>query len=55
MAWAVTDSFEKGAELLKELAGAQLSESTVERPPEDAGRRLADAVEGVLGPRLLGP
>jgi hypothetical protein len=53
LAGAVADSFEKGAELLEELAGARLSESTVARATEDAGRRLAVRVAaGVpLGPR----
>jgi hypothetical protein len=44
LAGAVADSFEKGAELLDELAGARPSEATVERTTEDAGRRLAEAV-----------
>jgi hypothetical protein len=44
LAGTVADSFEKGAELLEEMAGARLGESTVERTTEDAGRRLADAV-----------
>ena len=44
LAGAVADSFEKGAELLHEMAGARLGESTVERTTEDAGRRLAAAV-----------
>lgn len=51
-AGAVADSFEKGAELLEEMAGVRLGESTVERTTEDAGRRLADAVQGVV---VLGP
>ena len=46
LAGAVADSFEKGAELLEEMAGVRLSESTVERTTEDAGQRLADAVAG---------
>jgi hypothetical protein len=44
LAGTVADSFEKGAELLQEMAGVRLGESTVERTAEDAGRRLADAV-----------
>lgn len=44
LAGAVADSFEKGAELLHEMAGVRLGESTVERTAEDAGRRLAAAV-----------
>ena len=45
LAGTVADSFEKGAELLEETAGVRLGESTVERTTEDAGRRLADAVQ----------
>jgi hypothetical protein len=53
LAGAVADSFEKGAELLGEMAGVRLSESTVERTAEDAGGRLADAVAAgaTFGPR----
>jgi hypothetical protein len=38
---AVADSFEKGAELLKEAAGVVLSESTVQRTTQATGRRIA--------------
>ena len=38
---AVADSFEKGAELLKETAGIRLGESTVERVTEAVGERIA--------------
>jgi hypothetical protein len=38
---AVADSFEKGAELLKETAGIRLSESTVQRTTEAVGERVA--------------
>jgi hypothetical protein len=57
LAGAVADSFEKGAELLEEMAGVRLGESTVERTTEDAGRRLADAVQAgvALGPRADWP
>jgi hypothetical protein len=57
LAGAVADSFEKGAELLEEMAGARLSEATVERTAEDAGRRLAGAVEAgtAFGPRVDWP
>ena len=57
LAGAVADSFEKAAELLAEMAGARLSESTVARTAEDAGRRLAGLVAaGVpLGPRVDWP
>ena len=57
LAGAVADSFEKGAELLEEMAGVRLSESTVERTTEDAGQRLADAVAAgaTFGPRVDWP
>jgi hypothetical protein len=57
LAGAVADSFEKGADLLAELSGIRLGESTVERTTEDAGRRLAEAVEAgtTLGPRVDWP
>jgi hypothetical protein len=45
LAGTVADSFEKGAELLEEMAGVRLGESTVARTTEDAGQRLVDAVE----------
>jgi hypothetical protein len=57
LAGTVADSFEKGAELLEEMAGVRVSESTVERTTEDAGQRLADAVDAgtVLGPKVDWP
>ncbi len=57
LAGAVADSFEKGAELLEEMAGVRISESTVERTTEDAGQRLADAVEAgaTFGPKADWP
>src|SRR6516165_8622357 len=57
LAGAVADSFEKGADLLEEMAGARLSESTVGRTTEDAGGRLADAVAGgaTFGPKADWP
>jgi hypothetical protein len=57
LAGIVADSFEKGAELLHEMAGVRLSESTVERTTEDAGERLADIVQAgePLGPRVDWP
>jgi hypothetical protein len=57
LAGAVADSFEKGAELLEEMAGVKLSESTVERTTEGAGARLADAVaaDATFGPRVDWP
>lgn len=39
---AVADSFEKGTDLLVETAGIRLSESTVQRVTEAAGKRIAD-------------
>ena len=41
MCGAVSDSFEKGTELLKKTAGIRLGESTVERTTEAAGQRIA--------------
>jgi hypothetical protein len=57
LAGAVADSFEKGAELLEEMAGVRLSESTVERTTEDAGQRLVAAVVAglTLGPKVDWP
>jgi hypothetical protein len=54
LAGTVADSFEKGAELLQEMAGIRASEATVERTTEDAGTRLAEAVGAgtTLGPRV---
>src|SRR5262249_6124377 len=57
LAGAVADSFGKGAELLQEMAGARLSESTVGRTTVDAGLRHQrhTAAGGVLGrPPLWG-
>lgn len=49
LAGAVGDSFEKGAELLQEMAGVCLSESTVERTTEDVGQRIEEHMqEGTL-------
>ena len=42
LAGGVCDSFEKGAELLEEMAAVRLSESTVERATEDVGGRIAE-------------
>jgi len=57
LAGAVADSFEKGAELLQEMAGVRVSESTVERTTEDAGGRLAEAIGAgtTLGPKADWP
>jgi hypothetical protein len=49
LAGAVADSFEKGAELLQEMAGVRLAESTVERTTEDVGQRIEEHLaEGSL-------
>jgi hypothetical protein len=55
LAGAVADSFEKGADLVHEMAGVRLGESTIERTTEDAGRRLAEDVRAgrTLGPKLV--
>jgi len=57
LAGAVCDSFEKAAELLDEMSGVRLSESTVERTTEDAGRRIAALLsEGAsFGPPVQWP
>jgi hypothetical protein len=52
LAGAVSDSFEKGAELLAEMAGVRLCESSVQRTTEAVGQRIADAL--VTG-RRFGP
>jgi hypothetical protein len=46
LAGAVADSFERGAELLFEMAGVRLSESTVGRATEDVGRRVEGHLKG---------
>jgi hypothetical protein len=52
LAGGVCDSFERGAELLEEMAGVRLGESTVQRTTEDVGRR----VEAHLGAgEVFGP
>jgi hypothetical protein len=40
LAGAAGDSFARGADLLEEMAGVRLSESTVERTTEEAGQRI---------------
>jgi hypothetical protein len=42
---AAADSFERGAELLKETAGIRLSTSTVQRTTKAAGERIAERVQ----------
>ncbi len=41
MAGGVSDSFDKARQLLHEMAGVRLSESTVQRTSEDVGQRIA--------------
>lgn len=52
LAGAVGDSFEKGADLLHQMAHVRLSESTIERTTEQVGHRIAGLLdEGVtFGP-----
>jgi hypothetical protein len=40
----IADGFEKGSELLDEMAGISLSASTIQRATEAAGRRIAEAL-----------
>lgn len=42
LAGGVADSFEKGSELLEEMAGIRLSASTIQRATEAAGRRIIE-------------
>ena len=52
LAGGVSQSFEKGAELIDEMASVRLSAATVQRTTEDAGRRIAGLLaEG----KLFGP
>jgi hypothetical protein len=55
LAGGVCDSFERGADLLHEMAGVRLGESTVERTTEDVGQRIADRLgDGTLfGPAVV--
>jgi hypothetical protein len=57
LAGGVSPSFEKGAELLEEMSGVGLSESTVERTTEDVGSRIAALLgQGItFGPRVSWP
>ncbi|HWG43201.1 MAG TPA: ISKra4 family transposase, partial [Gemmataceae bacterium] len=54
LAGSVSPSFEKAGELLEEMSGVRLSESTVERTTETIGLYLADLYkQGItLGPRV---
>jgi hypothetical protein len=55
LAGGVSDGFEKAGELLDEMAGAHLSESTMQRTAEAAGQRLGELQEQgqTFGPRRL--
>jgi len=57
LAGSVAGSFAKGADLLHEMAGVRLGESTVERTAEDAGERRAQQVQAgqTLGPKEVWP
>jgi hypothetical protein len=57
LAGTVAGSFEKAAELVQEMAGTRLGESTVERTTEDAGERLARDLRAgrTFGPRVVWP
>jgi hypothetical protein len=57
LAGTVADSFEKAAELVHEMAGTRLGESTVERTTEDAGQRLAQQLQAgrTFGPEVVWP
>ena len=57
LAGGVCDGFEKAAELLSEMAGLRLGESTVERTTEDAGADIARLLEGgvTFGPDVQWP
>jgi hypothetical protein len=54
LAGAVADSFERGAELLEEMSGIRLGESTVQRTTEATGRRVAAAYQQgrTFGPKV---
>jgi hypothetical protein len=45
LAGTVADSFEKGSDLLQEMSGTRLGESTIERTSEDVGARLAKELQ----------
>ena len=55
LAGAVVPSFERGADLLQEMAGVRLSEATIERTTEDTGERIAEqfAAGMVIGPATV--
>lgn len=45
LAGGISESFENGGELLEEMAGVPVSESTVERTTEEVGDRIAEALQ----------
>ena len=55
LAGGVSSGFERGADLLEEMSGVDLSESTVQRTTEAVGSRIAELLgEGVTpGPRVV--
>src|SRR5262249_11985323 len=57
LAGTVADSFEKAAAVVQEMAGPRLGESTLQHTTEDAGRRLAQAVQAgqTFGPKVVWP
>jgi hypothetical protein len=52
LAGVVADSFERGTDLLQEMGGIRLSESTVQRTAEDVGVRIEELLDQgmVFGP-----
>jgi hypothetical protein len=57
LAGTVAGSFEKAAELVQEMAGIRLGESTVERSAEEAGARLRQHLHAgrTFGPQVAWP
>jgi hypothetical protein len=57
LAGAVSSSFENGSDLLEEMSGVALAESTVERTTEDVGARIAALLNKgtTFGPRVVWP
>ena len=55
LAGGVSPSFERGSDLLEEMSGVHLSESTIQRLTEDVGDRIAALLaQGVtFGPRVV--
>lgn len=55
LAGAACESFDRGADVLEEMSGLRLSESTVERTTEDVGRRLAQLLADgtAVGPEVV--